>query len=248
MENNYIFKPTALVNGITFVHKDYKVDESTLNEPLNKGFIIKTDDKESFLSLVKEYAGENSKLFYSSKFIEAKLDFHTKEKQNFNNREIRLELIPHSYYSHFLEIVAKPMSQRGFVSFLKSFYVFLEEQNGVGGLELISIAESLNAATKIDSVQKNTSQSLSLETEIKSKKGSVEIPTKLKFSLPMFEATPNDKITLEFELFLELKDNSFEVRLLCYEKPIKERDALESLVDSIKSELNLKSYKIINHS
>ena len=69
MENNYIFKPTALVNGITFVHKDYKVDESTLDEPLNKGFIIKTDDKESFLSLVKEYAGENSKLFYSSKFI-----------------------------------------------------------------------------------------------------------------------------------------------------------------------------------
>ena len=71
MENNYIFKPTALVNGITFVHKDYKVDESNLDEHLKKGFIIKTDDKESYLSLVKECAGEKSKRFYTSKFIES---------------------------------------------------------------------------------------------------------------------------------------------------------------------------------
>ncbi|MDE5602628.1 MAG: DUF2303 family protein [Helicobacter sp.] len=236
--------PSTEINGLHFLHKDYSLAEDSLKEPLNRGFDLKVDDKESFVALVQEYKQDNSKIFYNFKKIDAYLDFHTKESQCFNKRVIELGLEKHPFYQAFLDNLNQPLSQRGFVAFLKSFYVFLDPSNTMSGLDLIDLSTHLNAVKNIDSIQKHTSASFCLSTTIKSgAKEEVEIPSKLTFAFQMLKAS-DKKVTLEIELFITLKENSFEIRLVSYDIQIKEESVLKEFINELKSEIALPCFKV----
>lgn len=237
--------PSAKINGLPFIHKDYALAENCLKEPLNLGFYLSVEDKESFVALVEEYKQENSKIFYNFKNISASLDFHTKEAQCFNNRIVALELEKHPFYLAFLNHLQQPLNQRDFVAFLKTFYVFLKEgANTMSGLDLVELSTHLNATSKIDSIQKHTNASFSLSTTIKSgAKEEVDIPSKLVFEFQMLSCGQKT-ITLEIELFITLKENSFEIRLVSYDREIKEQEVLKGFVEELKSEVNLPCFNV----
>lgn len=238
--------PSTEINGLHFVHKDYSLSEDTLKEPLNnRGFNLKVDDKESFVALVQEYKQENSKIFYNFNKVSAFLDFHTKESQCFNKRIVELELENHPFYQAFLGNLNQPLNQRDFVAFLKSFYIFLTEgKNTMNGLDLIDLSTHLSASSKIDSVQKHTSSSFCLSTTIKSgAKEEVEIPSKLTFTFQMLKASLKS-ITLEIELFIALKENSFEIRLVSYDRKIREEEVLKEFIEELKGEIALSCFRV----
>ncbi|WP_300827067.1 DUF2303 family protein [Helicobacter sp. UBA3407] len=237
--------PSVEVDGYHFLHKDYHLAEECLKEPINKGFSIKVDDKESFVALVQEYKQENSKIFYNFQSVKAKIDFHKKEAQCFNNRLIELSLERHPFYEEFLKQLNMPLSQRDFIAFLKSFYMFLKpSENAISGIDLIDLSTHLSASSKIDSVQKHTSSSFCLATTIKSgAKEEVEIPSKLVFEFQMLGASEKT-ITLELELFINLKESSFEIKMMCYDIKVKEEAVLKSFIDALKQEIALPCYKV----
>lgn len=237
--------PSTEINGLPFVHRDYTLAENCLKEPLNRGFYLSVEDKESFVALVEEYKQENSKIFYNFKNISASLDFHTKEAQCFNNRIVALELEKHPFYLAFLNHLKQPLNQRDFVAFLKTFYVFLKEgANTMSGLDLVELSTHLSASSKIDSVQKHASASFCIATTIKSgAKEEVDIPSKLVFEFQMLSCSQKT-ITLEIELFITLKENSFEIRLVCYDREIKEEEVLKEFVEELKSEIALPCFRV----
>lgn len=237
--------PNAEINGLPFVHKDYTLAQDCLKEPLNRGFHLNVEDKESFVALAEEYKQENSKIFYNLKNISAYLDYHTKEKQCFNNRIVTLKLEPHPIYLAFLDNLKQPLNQRDFVTFLKTFYVFLKEDaNVMSGLDLVELSTHLSASSKIDSVQKHASASFCIATTIKSgTKEEVDIPSKLVFKFQMLSCS-NKTITIEVELFITLKENSFEIRLVCYDIQIREEAVLKEFIDELKSEITLPCFRV----
>lgn len=237
--------PSAEINGLHFVHKDYLLAEEALKNPLNRGFCLKVEDKESFVALVQEYKQENSKVFYNFENISAFLDFHTKESQCFNKRVVELKLEKHPFYEAFLNNLNHCLNQRDFIAFLKSFYLFLKEgANAMSGLDLIELSTHLSASSKIDSVQKHTSSSFCIATTIKSgAKEEVEIPSKLTFEFQMLKASPRS-IILELELFITLKENNFEITMVCYDIKIKEEAVLKEFINELKNEIALPCFRI----
>ena len=109
----------------------------------------------------------------------------------------------------------------------------------MSGLDLVELSTHLNATSKIDSIQKHTNASFSLSTTIKSgTKEEVDIPSKLVFEFQMLSCSQKT-ITLEIELFITLKENSFEIRLASYDERIKEEAVLKEFVEELKSEIDL---------
>ena len=131
------------------------------------------------------------------------------------------------------------------MTFLKTFYVFLKEDaNVMSGLDLVELSTHLSASSKIDSVQKHASASFCIATTIKSgTKEEVDIPSKLVFKFQMLSCS-NKTITIEVELFITLKENSFEIRLVCYDIQIREEAVLKEFIDELKSEIALPCFRV----
>ncbi len=117
-------------------------------------------------------------------------------------------------------------------------------ENAISGIDLIDLSTHLSASSKIDSVQKHTSSSFCLATTIKSgAKEEVEIPSKLVFEFQMLGASEKT-ITLELELFINLRESSFEIKMMCYDIKVKEEAVLKSFIDALKQEIALPCYKV----
>ena len=229
------------------VHKDYALSEALLKEPLRNKYSIHTLDVKSFVNLVNEYKEENSKLFFDDKTIECIVDFNTKEKAEFKDKRITLGLGVTPFYYAFNQTIDKNLSQRDFVFFLKSLFSFVKEIDGKpnDNMDVIELAESLQAVKKFDSVQKNTSSKISLDVEIKSgAKESLTLPNKLTFELPIYEADTTILGKFETELFVNIDEEKFNLKLVCYTAEIVRRDALDRLMQSISAKCeDVKAYK-----
>lgn len=229
------------------VHKDYDVIEAILKEPIRNQYSIHALDVKSFVDLVNEYKEENSKLFFDDKKIECVIDFNTKEKAEFKDKRITLGLGVTPFYSAFNQNIDKNLSQRDFVFFLKSLFSFVKEIDGKpnDNMDVIEIAESLQAVKKFDSVQKNTSSKISLDVEIKSgAKESLTLPNKLTFELPIYEADTTILGRFETELFVSIDEEKFSLKLVCYTAEIVRREALDRLMQRISTKCeDVKAYK-----
>ncbi|AQW80772.1 DUF2303 family protein [Campylobacter pinnipediorum] len=219
------------------VHKEYELNRSLLKEPLRNQYTIDALNVDSFVNLVNEYKEPSSKLFYNDRKISCVIDFNTKEKAEFCDKLINLELRYTPFYGLFSKNISQPLSQREFVFFLKSIFMFISKIDDVknDNMDVIELAESLQAVKKFDSVQKNASSKMSLDVEIKSgTKESLSIPKKLTFELPIYEANTAITGTFETELFVEISDdNKFSLRLVCFTEENVRRDVLARLTNDI---------------
>ena len=104
-------------------------------------------------------------------------------------------------------------------------------------MDVIELAESLQAVKKFDSVQKNTSSKFSLDVEIKSgAKQALQLPKRLTFSLPVYEADTAVIGNFEAELFVNIDtEGRFSLKLVCFTRIVEQREVLEKLVGLISS-------------
>lgn len=230
------------------VHSDYSIENKLLKEPLNNSFNINAFDEKSFCELVNEFKNDTSKLFFTDDIVSCVIDFNTKENGSFRNRVVSLSLVFNPFFKEFFSKLDKNLSQREFIVLLKTLFMFITKIDGKANdnMDVIDIAESLQAVKKIDSVQKNSSLQTSLSVEIKSgSKENITIPSKLTFSLPVYEA--NNELTGEFEteLFVSMiNEDEFKIKLCCFTKLNIQREILERIVKGISEKCEgVKAYK-----
>ena len=137
-------------------HQDYKLPDSLLKEPLRNKYTIGALDVDSFIDLVNEYKEPNSKLFFDDKSIKCVVDFNSKDKAEFCEKRINLGLGVTPFFKAFEESVGKNLGQRDFVFLLKSLFAYITAIDGKpnDNMDVIELAESLQAVKKFDSVQK----------------------------------------------------------------------------------------------
>lgn len=222
------------------VHKDYSLNSNLLREPLRNDFAIETFDIKSFVDLMIEYKNETTKLFFSDNKIQGIVDFNTPEKGSFRNRNIILNLTKNTFYEAFDKSLKTSLTQREFITLLKSLYPFITKIDGKAcdNMDVIEMAESLQAVKKFDSVQKNHSSKITLDVEIKSgDKKNLTLPRHIEFGLPVYECS-DTKGEFETELFIDIDNEKFSLMLTCFTQPIVEKEVLEKIVKEIKEALN----------
>lgn len=238
-ENEYIVPSIEIDSDkrAVIVHKDYILRGELLKEPLRNSYDINALDVDSFVGLVNEYKEPNSKLFFDDKSIKCIVDFNTKDRAEFCEKRIGLKLAYTPFYYSFNEHLGVNLSQRDFVFLLKSLFMYITKIDGKpnDNMDVIELAQSLQAVKKFDSVQKNTSSKISLDVEIKSgAKENLTLPNKITFKLPIYEADVRLMGEFEVELFVDIKnDSEFNIRLVCYTAEAVRREVLNELVKNI---------------
>ncbi|WP_170000316.1 DUF2303 family protein, partial [Campylobacter sp. RM9328] len=221
-ENEYVVPSVVMSNEqrAVIVHKDYMLADGLLKEPLRNRYLIDALDVDSFIGLVNEYKEPNSKLFFDDKSIKCIVDFNTKDKAEFCEKRIGLNLVYTPFYRSFNEHLERNLSQREFIFLLKSLFMYITKIDGKpnDNMDVIELAQSLQAVKKFDSIQKNTSSKISLDVEIKSgAKENLTLPNKITFKLPIYEADVSLMGEFEVELFVDIKnDSEFSIKLVCY--------------------------------
>ncbi|CDF64656.1 hypothetical protein CSG_7380 [Campylobacter fetus subsp. venerealis str. 84-112] len=194
-------------------------------------------DSPSFVNLVKEYKDERSKIFFSEKGIKCIIDFNSKDRGEFRERHIDLNLQYTPFYEAFDKSIGSNLEQRDFVFLLKSLFMFIKKIDNKpnDNMDVIELAESLQAVKKFDSIQKNSSSKINIETEIKSgAKSSLELPRHITFELPIYEADTSKLGEFETELFVDIDSGGdFALRLVCFTQDMILRNVLDKIVDEI---------------
>ncbi len=140
------------------------------------------------------------------------------------------------FYEAFTQSVGKNLGQRDFVFLLKSLFAYITAIDGKpnDNMDVIELAESLQAVKKFDSVQKNTSSKISLDVEIKSgAKETIQMPKNITFTLPVYEADTEAKGKFECELFVTIDEEKFGLKLVCYTAEASRREVLGEIVSKI---------------
>lgn len=228
-------------------HQDYGISEVLLKEPLRNKYTVDALDVDSFVDLVNEYKEPNSKLFFDDKSIKCIVDFNSKDKAEFCEKRINLGLGYTPFYETFAASVGKNLGQREFVFLLKSLFMFISDIDGRANddMDVIELAESLQAVKKFDSVQKNTSSKISLDVEIKSgAKETISIPKTITFTLPVYEADTEIRGEFKCELFVSIDEERFGLKLVCYTAEVSRREVLSKIVSKISERCEgVKAYK-----
>lgn len=237
-KSKYVVPSVMLDEGKRAIlsHQDYAIPEILLKEPLRNKYTIGALDVDSFVDLVNEYKEPNSKLFFDDKSIKCVVDFNSKDKAEFCEKRINLGLGFTPFYEAFTQSVGKNLGQRDFVFLLKSLFVYITAIDGKpnDNMDVIELAESLQAVKKFDSVQKNTSSKISLDVEIKSgAKETIQMPKNITFTLPVYEADTEVKGKFECELFVTIDEEKFGLKLVCYTAEASRREVLSQIVSKI---------------
>lgn len=232
---------------VVLTHQDYKLPDSLLKEPLRNKYTVDALDVDSFVDLVNEYKEPTSKLFFDDKSIKCVVDFNSKDKAEFCEKRINLGLGVTPFFKAFEESVGKNLGQRDFVFLLKSLFAYITAIDGKpnDNMDVIELAESLQAVKKFDSVQKNASSKISLDVEIKSgAKETIQMPKNITFTLPVYEADTEVKSKFECELFVTIDEEKFGLKLVCYTAEASRREALGEIVSKISQKCeNVKAFK-----
>ncbi len=238
-ENNKDIVPSVMLDEgkrALLRHQNYILSECLLKEPLRNSYAINALDVDSFVNLVNEYKEPVSKLFFDDRSIRCIIDFNSKDKAEFCEKRINLGLAVTPFFKDFQDSVGKTLSQRDFVFLLKSLFMFITAIDGKpnDNMDVIELAESLQAVKKFDSVQKNTSSKISLDVEIKSgAKETIQIPKNITFTLPVYEADTQIKGNFDCELFVNIEEEKFGLKLVCYTAEVSRREVLGKIVSKI---------------
>lgn len=248
-KNKYVVPSVSVdeAKRAIIVHKSYDIDQKLLKEPLRNSYTINALDVDSFVDLVNEYKEPSSKLFFDDKSIKCIVDFNSKDKAEFCEKRINLGLGFTPFYEAFNQSVGKNLGQRDFVFLLKSLFVYITaiDDKPNDNMDVIELAESLQAVKKFDSVQKNTSSKISLDVEIKSgTKETIQMPKNITFTLPVYEADTEIRGEFECELFVTIDEEKFGLKLVCYTAEASRREVLGEIVSKISHRCeDVKAYK-----
>lgn len=219
------FRPVThdLSNGRKAVHQDYKLDDSDrpihfkpeiARHVLNQQII----NKEDFIEFVNEFKHPATKLFYNEKGVRSIFNYSTKEEADHGDSICVMPLQHTDDYNEFLRHEKAQLSQKQFVKFLKRMepYIVALDNKKADNMDIIEMAEHLQAIKTIDSVQRNAEQKFHLDVNIFSGKSTMTLPRIITLEFPVFT---NDRVIttkFEMELFLGAEDGGLSAEMICY--------------------------------
>ena len=145
-------------------------------------------------------------------------NYSTKEEADYADSYCRMILLQTIDFIEFKNHIERDLSQKEFIRILKRMepYITAFDDKAVDDMDIIEIAENLQATKNINSIMRNTAQSFVLDTEVRAGNSELTIPRFITFKIPIYK---NDlKLESEFkvELFLQGGDGGFEANLVCY--------------------------------
>lgn len=231
-------------NGNVLQHESYKSVEPI--EHKHKHFqlpiarnVIKQNivNKDDFMAFINEYKTDQTKIFYDQGHIEAVFNYSAADKADYGDSSCVMSLRETRDFAEFQRHIEADLSQKQFIRILKRMepYITAFDDKDVDDMDIIEIAESLQATKNINSVMRNTQQAFILDTEVKAGNSEMTIPRFITFKMPIFK---NDlKLESEFkvELFLQGGDGGFIANLVCYKLEQTIEEAVRELTTQVQN-------------
>jgi len=117
-------------------------------------------------------------------------------------------------------------------------YIVWFDGRNVDDMDIIELAENLQATTNVNSIQRNTGKSFTLDVEVRSGNSNITIPRYITFNIPLFQNDIALKTRFDVELFLEIKDSEFVINLVCYKTDQTIEETLRELIIQIQNGCN----------
>ena len=235
------FRPVVedLGNGVKAVHQDYKYDVTDVpvhfkpliaRHVLDQNIISKLD----FITFVNEYKTPATKLFYDDNGVNAVFNYSTKDHADYGDSECTMRLKETDDFIE-LEKHQTKLTQKQFVRFLKRMEPFIVafDNKKADDMDIIEMAEHLQAIKTIDSVQRNAQQKFHLDVNISTGKSSMTLPKVIVFELPIFRNDRDMTTRFETELFLSEDDGALQAELICYNIDQLYEESIRELTNSI---------------
>ena len=235
-------KPVEMIKGKVIIHKDYNYEnETNYKPPLARNVIQqKILDKYDFIEFVNEYKGEQTKLFYNENRLKAVFNYPSVDKADYEDSHCSMPLVCTDDFTMFSSLIDTTLTQKQFILALKRFepYITAFDNKQVDDMDIIEIAENLQATKNINSVQRNTQQKFTLDVEITAGNSELIIPRYITFEFPVYKNDLQLKTEFTVELFLNGGDGGFEARLMCYRLEQLVEEALKELTKQVQSGLD----------
>jgi len=235
------FRPVAqdLGNGVTAVHQDYKYDVTNVpvhfkpaiaRHVLNQTIINKID----FIAFVNEYKTDATKLFYNNTSISSIFNYTTVEQADHGDSKCVMPIVDTDDFKEFTKHQTE-LTQKQFVRFLKRMEPFIVafDNKKADDMDIIEMAEHLQAIKTIDSVQRNAQQKFHLDVNIQTGKSSMTLPKVIVFEFPIFKNDREMTTRFETELFLSADEGSLSAELICYNIDQLYEESIRELTKSI---------------
>ena len=132
------------------------------------------------------------------------------------------------------------LSQKQFVRFLKRMEPFIVafDNKKADEMDIIEMAEHLQAIKTIDSVQRNAQQKFHLDVNIQTGKSSMTLPKVIAFEFPIFKNDREMTTRFETELFLSAEDGALSAELICYNIDQLYEESIRELTNSILQDID----------
>ena len=235
-------KPVAaLEDGREVIHQDYKIVEDNRGEKfrhkidrhvLNQSILNKGD----FINFIKEYKTPGTKIFFNNNGIKAVFNYSTAEKADYGDSYCQMELLYTNNFEEFRRCLDKDLSQKDFIRILKRLESCIVGLNGekAANMDIIEIAENLQASKNFQSVQRNTLKAFTIDAEVKAGNTNYEIPRFIHFKLPVYKNDLKLEVEFDCELFLEAVDGQgFIANLVCYKLDEIIENTVRQLTDDV---------------
>lgn len=232
---------TKLEDGREVIHQDYKVQEDNRGEhfrhPITRNVLKQSIlNKDDFISFVKEYKTDGTKIFFNNQRIKAVFNYSQSDKADYGDSSAEMILQYTKNFEEFMNYLDKDLSQKEFTRILKRLESCIVGFNNkeVADMDIIEIAENLQATKNFQSVQRNTVQAFIVDATVTAGNKAYEIPRFIHFKLPVYKNDLKLEVQFDCELFLEaVEGKGFVANLVCY----KLDEVLEATVKQLTDEV-----------
>ena len=176
----------VLENGIEIQHKDYnKVSKGKYFElPIERNVLNQSIvNKYDFIDFINEYKNKATKIFYSEESIKAIFNYPTVETADHSDSWVKMGLEKTRDFTEFENCLEMDLSQKQFIRTLKRLEPCIVgfDNKQVDDMDIIEVAENLQATKNIQSVQRNASQAFMIDGEVKAGNSSYKVPRYIHF-------------------------------------------------------------------
>lgn len=240
------FRPVKedLGNGRKAVHQDYKFDDTDrpihFKPPIDRHVLdANILNKLDFITFVNEYKTAATKLFYNDVVIKAVFNYTTVTDADYGDSTCSMRLQQTDDFLEFEKHQCE-LNQKQFVRFLKRMepYIVAFDNKKADDMDIIEMAEHLQAIKTIDSVQRNAQQKFYLDVNIHTGKADMTLPRIIVFEFPIFKNDREMTTRFETELFLSADDGALNAELICYNIDQLYEESIRELTKSILEEIN----------
>ncbi len=240
----YFRKPAvSLEDGRVALERDYEIHPTMENFklPLSRNVIKQTiRNKYDFIEFVNEYKNDQTKIFYTDKDVQAVFNYPTVDKADYADSYCIMPIVRTVDVYKLLDSLDRDLSQKGFIRLLKRLEPYITSFDGknVDDMDIIELAENLQATTNVNSIQRNTGKSFTLDVEVRSGNSNITIPRYITFEIPLFQNDIALKARFDVELFLEIKESEFVINLVCYKTDQTIEETLREFITQIQNGCN----------